>query len=43
MEGNLDKEVGEYRLCSTDKKQKAPEEWKDKDMKEFYIVRIGGD
>lgn len=42
MEGHLDKGGGEYPPCPTCKKLRLLEEWMDKDMKEFYMVRIGG-
>ena len=41
MEENLEEAAGEN--SPTCKKQKTPQEWMDKDMKEFYMVRIGGD
>ena len=43
MERNLDKRAAEYPPCPTCKKLRLLEEWVDKDMKEFYMVLIGGD
>ncbi len=43
MAENLNKDAGQYPPCPTYKRQKAPEEWMDKDMKEFYMVRMEGD
>ena len=43
MERDLDTGTGKYLPCPTHKKQKAEEEWMDKDMKEFYMVRMEGD
>lgn len=40
MKNNLYRAEGKYPSYPTNKKQKAPEEWMDKDMKEFYRVRL---
>jgi len=42
METQLDR--GEEECPpTTKKKSNTTEEWRDKDMKEFYMVRLGGD
>ncbi len=43
MENDLYRAEGEYPSYPSNKKEKAAERWMDKDMKEFYFVRIGGD
>ena len=44
MERNLDKIGEEQPPCPNSvKKSKATEKWMDKDMKEFYMIHVGGD